>query len=130
MSDYSQSMAHLTPEPTEAPPCIFKATWDLQRALDRAIERKPVGNKHEQALQITRPLAHEVFELEHQLERYWKFWKKTANEPDQHEVKMEIIDCYHFLMRLTQLYFESPEEFYAYYAAKNKENHARIERKY
>lgn len=59
-----------------------------------------------------------------------KAWKKTRNYIDSREFKFELIDIQHFLLSLYDIWGMNRDEVMRYYMAKNKENHARVERNY
>lgn len=129
-SQAPKSMAHLDPQKLPPTVCIFSSLWMSQKLLSSKLGGWLKGDKYEQTLQLTRALNHEVIELEQQMEKRWKGWKKSASDPNDHEIKMEIIDCMHFLIDISQKHFSGPQEFYEFYQSKNAENFKRIERGY
>lgn len=60
----------------------------------------------------------------------WKPWKKKQKKVDQHELRFEIIDLFHFLLNIAIIWGMNSEDIAAYYRAKNKENHRRQDNGY
>lgn len=54
---------------------------------------------------------------------HWKWWK--AGNTDMQNVRVEIVDMFHFLMSMAQLAGMTAEDFYQGYMQKNKVNHSR-----
>lgn len=104
--------------------------WSGQKKLTKAFGGWTSNNQYERTLQLTRPLMHEVLEVERELEKYWKGWKKSSKDSNHTKIKQEIIDCWHFLTQISQEYFSSEKELEDWYMDKNKENFKRIERGY
>jgi len=63
----------------------------------------------------------------------WKHWKKTRVKYDAqriNEIQMEIIDLFHFLLNLCQIWGVSPIMFEALFLEKHKINMERQEKGY
>lgn len=60
----------------------------------------------------------------------WKPWKQGKIKVDEIEFKYEAVDILHFLFTICDLWNISAKELYELYMNKNRENHARIQRKY
>ena len=54
----------------------------------------------------------------------WKHWKKNQSF-DEANLKVEIVDCFHFLISLAQVAGMSADDVFSQYADKNKVNHDR-----
>lgn len=59
-----------------------------------------------------------------------KPWKQSKIEVDEVEFKYELIDIQHFINTLYDVWGMDRNEVLSFYISKNKENHARVSRKY
>ena len=64
----------------------------------------------------------------------WKHWsKQLGNKQDvpqfsehhRHEVTMEIVDCFHFLINISLMWGITPSQLFDIFSTKNEINHAR-----
>ncbi|WP_263560493.1 dUTPase [Paenibacillus polymyxa] len=99
---------------------IFK----LQKALDDRIivDRGIDKTVDEWVVGITIAMESEIDEIRREVN--WKWWKN--NQPvDQAALQAEVIDLWHFLICLSEKVGLTPDDVYAAYLEKNKENHSR-----
>ena len=73
-------------------------------------------------------IASEAQELKN--EANWKMHKETKHKIDDSHIIFEYIDILHMVVSGLIKMGVTPKQCHEYYVAKNKENHARIERKY
>jgi len=75
---------------------------------------------------FTEALKDEVRELEQEL--LWKWWSK--DKLDMQNIRVEIIDIFHFFISLAQVAGLSPDDILKLYLKKNKVNNERQENDY
>jgi dimeric dUTPase (all-alpha-NTP-PPase superfamily) len=78
--------------------------------------------KAEWTLKYTRAMSQEISELIDSVP--WKWWAKYQKF-DEQNAKVEIVDLFHFLISLAQVYGMSADDVYQAYLKKNAVNHAR-----
>jgi dimeric dUTPase (all-alpha-NTP-PPase superfamily) len=78
-------------------------------------------------LNYCRAMSQEVAELTDSVP--WKWWAKYQRF-DRENARVEVVDLFHFLISLAQVLGMSAEEVYTLYTAKNKVNHARLDKGY
>ena len=75
----------------------------------------------------------EVVEILHEkggIEKGWKNWETSGQDPDPAYIKKELIDILHFTIELLILWGADAEEIFRVYSAKNAENHKRYDTGY
>ena len=78
-------------------------------------------------LNYSRALIHESVELEDSC--LWKWWSKDK-KIDLHNIKIEVVDLWHFLVSLTIVAGMTPEELFKIYEQKWQVNHERQDKGY
>lgn len=100
--------------------------FSLQDALNRRIGVDMTAMDAEAQvtwiLNYTRALQQELAELVDSVP--WKWWAKYQNF-DVQNARVEVVDCFHFLISLAQVLGMSAEDVHAAYCKKNRVNHER-----
>ena len=80
----------------------------------------------EQKVSLTKEYLHCIYNECEEIKNWipWKHWKKpyVVTKKIEKEIKMEIIDVWHFLMDLALVWGMTPQEFFDFYMAKQNEN--------
>lgn len=92
------------------------------RSADFAREDLDPAKRNEWVLNYTRALQHEVVEAERTAS--WKWWSKDQGV-DLRALRVEVIDCWHFLISLSIAAGMTPEDVLRIYEQKWKVNQER-----
>jgi dimeric dUTPase (all-alpha-NTP-PPase superfamily) len=101
---------------------IFRLQNELNTRIGVSIENCEQAEKIQWTLNYTRAMQQEIAELIDSVP--WKWWAKYQSF-DEQNAKVEIIDLFHFLISLAQVYGMTAEDVYQAYLKKNKVNHQR-----
>jgi dimeric dUTPase (all-alpha-NTP-PPase superfamily) len=104
----------------------LRELFQMQRSLNERIgvhtDRMSEREKIEWILNYCRAMSQEVAELTDSVP--WKWWAKYQKF-DEQNVRVEIIDLFHFLISLAQVAGMSADDVFEAYCKKNKVNFAR-----
>lgn len=109
----------------------FEAIFKLQKELNERIgvhtDQLSEEGKTQWTLNYVRAMEQELAELVDSVP--WKWWAKYQKF-DEQNARVEIVDLFHFLVSLAQVYGMSAEDVYEAYLKKNSVNHQRQEAGY
>lgn len=128
---------------------VFNMQKDLQLRLGNNFEGKSIKEISNYFLFNKHAIEDEMSEMMDALggikdgigNGAWKTWKnnhdkassmtiKSLSKGDLKELKMEIVDMFHFFMNFAIAINMTGSELFSYYIAKNKENHERQNNNY
>lgn len=105
--------------------------FDLQAALNQRIgvdtNSMTESEKVQWVLNYTRALQQELAELTDSVP--WKWWAKYQ-QFDEQNARVEVVDCFHFLVSIAQVLGMTAEDIHTAYLKKNAVNHQRQETGY
>ncbi len=101
---------------------IFKLQNDLNTRIGVSLDGLDDNAKIEWSLNYIRAMQQELAELTDSVP--WKWWAKYQTL-DLQNAKVEVIDLFHFLVSLAQVFDMTAEDVYNAYLEKNKINHQR-----
>lgn len=114
-----------------ATPDKFEEIFRLQEVLNERIGVKlrdlPEEEKTKWILNYSRAMSQEMSELIDSVP--WKWWAKYQKF-DEQNVRVEIIDLFHFLISLAQTVGMTADDVFQAYLKKNEINHKRQESGY
>lgn len=100
--------------------------FELQRQFNQKVgvntDAMTQEEKTQWALNYVRAIQQELAELVDSVP--WKWWARYQ-EFDEQNAKVEVVDLFHFLISLAQVFGMSAEDVYQSYLKKNKVNHDR-----
>ena len=100
--------------------------WELQEALNHRLGiitgRLSEEEKQKWILNYCRAMTQEIAELTDSVP--WKWWAKYQTF-DEQNVRVEVIDLFHFLISIAQVMNMTPEDLYQAYLKKNAVNNQR-----
>ena len=109
----------------------LQALFDMQKKLNKRIgvDTDNMDDKEKQKwiLNYCRAMSQEISELVDSVP--WKWWAKYQNF-DEQNIKVEIIDVFHFLISAAQVMGLTAEDVHRIYMQKNKVNFDRQEKGY
>ncbi len=109
----------------------LQALFDMQKKLNKRIgvDTDNMDDKEKQKwiLNYCRAMSQEISELVDSVP--WKWWAKYQNF-DEQNIKVEIIDIFHFLISAAQVMGLTAEDVHRIYMQKNKVNFDRQEKGY
>lgn len=125
-----QSMKHLKLEliPDEHQNFLLEAMFGAQEDLCNKYDFWHTLEEDESVKVYADYILSEAQELKN--ESNWKLHKKTKKPLDKEHAIYEYIDILHMVFSGLIKLGITPRQCYQYYMAKNKENHARVERGY
>lgn len=106
---------------------IFARQAALNKRIGVELEGLDDEAKARWVLNYTRALQQELAELVDSVP--WKWWAKYQTF-DEQNARVEVVDCFHFLVSLAQTLGMSAEDVYNGYVKKNEVNHSRQETGY
>lgn len=105
--------------------------FDLQAALNQRIgvdtTSMDEAAKVQWVLNYTRALQQELAELTDSVP--WKWWAKYQKF-DEQNARVEVVDCFHFLVSIAQVLGMTADDIHQAYVKKNVVNHQRQESGY
>ncbi len=105
--------------------------FDLQATLNQRIgvdtTTMDETAKVQWVLNYTRALQQELAELTDSVP--WKWWAKYQNF-DEQNARVEVVDCFHFLVSIAQVLGMTADDIHQAYLKKNAVNHQRQETGY
>lgn len=105
--------------------------FELQRSFNQRVgvntDAMSQEEKTQWSLNYVRAMQQELAELVDSVP--WKWWAKYQ-EFDEQNARVEVVDLFHFLISLAQVFGMSAEDVYQAYLKKNKVNHNRQESGY
>ena len=101
---------------------MFAMQKELNRRIGQDTDTMTDEERVEWVLNYARALGQELAELVDSVP--WKWWAKYQ-QFDQQNVKVEVVDIFHFLISLAQAVGLSADEVFEAYMKKNKVNFAR-----
>ena len=100
--------------------------WELQEALNYRLGIRTgqlsQPEKQQWILNYCRAMTQEIAELTDSVP--WKWWAKYQTF-DEQNVRVEVIDLFHFLISIAQVMNMTPEDLYQAYLKKNAVNNQR-----
>lgn len=102
---------------------MFKLQYELNKRI--GVDTNEIKSDEDQIRWIKQyvlSLQQELAELIDSVP--WKHWKKNQRF-DRENLKIEIVDSFHFLISVAQVAGMSAEDVFALYTDKNKVNHKR-----
>lgn len=104
----------------------FDHLFELQKSFNGRISIHPETfteeDKAKWALNFVRAMQQELAELVDSVP--WKWWARYQSF-DEQNAKVEVVDLFHFLISLAQVFGMSADDVYEAYLKKNKVNHDR-----
>ncbi|MGF1448930.1 MAG: dUTPase [Opitutales bacterium] len=103
---------------------IFALQAELNRRIgvDTETMADDEAEKTRWVLNYTRALQQELAELVDSVP--WKWWAKYQ-QFDAQNARVEVVDCFHFLISIAQVLGMTPDDVHRAYLEKNKVNHQR-----
>jgi len=101
---------------------MFAMQKELNRRIGQDTDAMTEDERVEWVLNYARALGQELAELVDSVP--WKWWAKYQ-QFDQQNVKVEVVDIFHFLISLAQAVGLTADEVFEAYMKKNKINFAR-----
>lgn len=101
---------------------IFRLQQELNERIGVKTEALDDTAKAQWTLNYVLAMRQELSELVDSVP--WKWWAKYQKF-DEQNAKVEIVDLFHFLVSLAQVYGMSPNDIYDAYLKKNQINHKR-----
>lgn len=108
----------------------LQAMFDMQKKLQKRLFNLQLPGIYTERIPIT--VTSIVAELGEILEdeQGWKDWRKNPPVVDREHLLMEVVDLWHFVINLTLYLGFDALDVFKEFKKKNKENHARQDRKY
>lgn len=82
----------------------------------------------EQTKNMLHAITCEIGEISDEIN--WKPWKSTRRDIKLHDLRLELIDVFHFILEIMIMWGMDAQVIHDYYIIKNQENHERQDRKY
>jgi dimeric dUTPase (all-alpha-NTP-PPase superfamily) len=101
---------------------MFAMQQELNRRIGQDTDAMSDAERVEWILNYARALGQELAELVDSVP--WKWWA-SYQQFDKHNVKVEVVDIFHFLISLAQAAGLTADDVFAAYTKKNQVNFAR-----
>ena len=106
---------------------MFEMQKNLNKRIGVDTDNMDIESKKEWILNYCRAMSQEISELVDSVP--WKWWAKYQKF-DEQNIKVEIIDIFHFLISAAQVIGLNAEDVHRIYMQKNKINFSRQENGY
>ncbi len=101
---------------------LFQLQDSFNKRLNIDTQNLSEEGKAQWALNFVRAMQQELAELVDSVP--WKWWARYQSF-DEQNARVEVVDLFHFLIALAQVFGMSAEDVYEAYLKKNKINHDR-----